>query len=198
MMALLRRRWPQIAVLTLTGLAGATGWWAGSVNSPSVQVKAPAHSKNSSAKTASPAGLNLPEPPDILTPAELVVLTPPPPAPVTAPYDDVATRKVQAALLADRTEIKDDPMIAAWEVTMRRPPKFSPSPLTPPDWKITGVMQRGADQEVIVQRGNDPKPYFHKVGDALPGGARIAWVKPDAVGLILPKHKVVAVPLVGQ
>jgi hypothetical protein len=82
-----------------------------------------------------------------------------------------------------------------WEAALKTPRKVGDTPLTAENWFITGVFTRGAEQEVIVQHGNDPKPHFHKVGDTLPGGARIAWVKPNVIGLITPGSKRIALPL---
>lgn len=82
-----------------------------------------------------------------------------------------------------------------WEVSLQMPHKIGDKPLTAENWFITGVVMRGAEQQVIVQRGSDPKPHFHKVGDLLPGGARIAWVRPNAIGLITPKSEQISLPL---
>ena len=82
-----------------------------------------------------------------------------------------------------------------WEASLRTPHKIGDKPLTAENWFITGVVMRGTEQEVIVQRGSDPKPHFHKVGDLLPGGARIAWVRPNAIGLITPKSEQISLPL---
>ena len=82
-----------------------------------------------------------------------------------------------------------------WEVALQTPHKIGDRPLTAENWFITGVVMRGDEQQVIVQRGSDPKPHFHKVGDLLPGGARIAWVRPNAIGLVTPKSERIALPL---
>ena len=82
-----------------------------------------------------------------------------------------------------------------WEVSLQTPHKIADTPLTAENWFITGVVMRGDEQQVIVQRGSDPKPHFHKVGDLLPGGARIAWVRPNAIGLITPKSEKISLPL---
>ncbi|MDM0033329.1 hypothetical protein QTI33_14435 [Variovorax sp. J22P271] len=82
-----------------------------------------------------------------------------------------------------------------WEVSLQTPHKIGDTPLTAENWFITGVVMQGAEQQVIVQRGSDPKPHFHKVGDLLPGGARIAWVRPSAIGLITPKSERISLPL---
>lgn len=82
-----------------------------------------------------------------------------------------------------------------WEVALQTPYKVSEKPVTPEDWFITGVFTRGTEQLVMVQRDSDPKPQFRKVGETLPGGARIVWVRPNEIGLVTPKSERIALPL---
>ena len=82
-----------------------------------------------------------------------------------------------------------------WELALLAPRQISARALTPENWFITGVLTRGTEQVVMVQRDSDPKPIFRKVGDELPGGARIAWVGPNAIGLVTPKSERIALPL---
>jgi hypothetical protein len=82
-----------------------------------------------------------------------------------------------------------------WEASLLMPRKVADTPLTAENWFITGVFTRGDEQQVIVQRGNDPKPHFHKVGDTLPGGAQINWVRPNVIGLTTPGKESIALPL---
>jgi hypothetical protein len=73
-------------------------------------------------------------------------------------------------------------------------------PLTPPDWRIVGTVINGAQRLVLVSTlsalpappvggaglGLPPQPpQALRVGDALPGGARILEIRPDGVCLSL-------------
>ena len=77
---------------------------------------------------------------------------------------------------------------AAWNVRS--------TPLTAPNWRISGVVQRGAQTQVIVQFDGEPNTRFFKVGDVLPGGGKLTWVKPNVIGVSFPKQKPLSVPLV--
>ena len=77
---------------------------------------------------------------------------------------------------------------AAWNVRS--------TPLTAPNWRISGVVQRGEQTQVIVQFDGEPNTRFFKVGDVLPGGGKLTWVKPNVIGVSFPKQKPLSVPLV--
>ena len=77
---------------------------------------------------------------------------------------------------------------AAWSVRS--------TPLTAPNWRISGVVQRGEQTQILVQFDGEPTTRFFKVGDELPGGGKLAWVKPNVIGVSFPKKKPLAVPLV--
>ena len=70
------------------------------------------------------------------------------------------------------------------------------TPLTLPNWRISGVVQRGEQTQVIIQFDGEPNTRFFKVGDVLPGGGKLAWVKPNVIGVSFPKQKPLSVPLV--
>jgi hypothetical protein len=54
----------------------------------------------------------------------------------------------------------------------------SAAPLTPPDWRIVAVTIAG-DEKVVFLRTGKERPVELKIGDALPGGARIVDIAAD-------------------
>lgn len=84
-----------------------------------------------------------------------------------------------------------------WETTANQPWQVRPQPITPPNWYITGVVRRGEQTQVIVQLDGEPMPRMFKVGDTLPGGARLGWVRPNAIGVVTPTKKTLDVPVLG-
>ncbi len=83
-----------------------------------------------------------------------------------------------------------------WESNAAASWNVRPTPLTAPNWRISGVVQRGAQTQVIVQFDGEPETRFFKVGDVLPGGGKLTWVKPNVIGVSFPKQKPLSVPLV--
>ena len=73
--------------------------------------------------------------------------------------------------------------------------KVRPTALSRPNWRISGVVQRGEQTQAIVQIDGEQAPRFFKIGDTLPGGAKLAWVKPNVIGVVMPKVGAVAVPV---
>lgn len=82
-----------------------------------------------------------------------------------------------------------------WETTANLAWQVRPAPLTPPNWFITGVVKRGDQSQIIVQFDGEPAPRFMKIGDLLPGGGRLAWVRSDAIGVVMPGRKSLGVPV---
>ena len=68
-----------------------------------------------------------------------------------------------------------------WEINASADWAVSPTPLSPPNWRVVGVVQRGSQSQAIVQIDNDPAPRFFKLGDTLPGGAKLTSVAPDLI-----------------
>ena len=83
----------------------------------------------------------------------------------------------------------------AWESNAQAGWSVRATPLTPPNWRISGVVQRGSQTQVIVLIDGEPNPKFFKIGDTLPGGAKLAWVQPDVVGVVVPKDGNIALPV---
>ncbi len=82
-----------------------------------------------------------------------------------------------------------------WESNARTEWKVRPAPLTAPNWRISGVVQRGPQTQVIVQFDGETVPRFFKLGDVLPGGAKLAWVKPNVIGVVLVQNDALALPV---
>ena len=82
-----------------------------------------------------------------------------------------------------------------WDLGAQAEWKVRPAPLSRPNWRISGVVQRGEQTQVIVQIDGEPAPKFFKIGDMLPGGAKLAWVKPNVIGVVMPKVGAMAVPV---
>jgi hypothetical protein len=82
-----------------------------------------------------------------------------------------------------------------WESNARVEWKVRPEPITAPNWRISGVVQRGQQTQIIVQFDGEAAPRFFKLGDVLPGGAKLAWVQPNVIGVVLVQHDAVAVPV---
>lgn len=88
-----------------------------------------------------------------------------------------------------------DPLSQIWEFNAQQPPVLLPQPLTEPNWYITGVVQQGDNTRVMVQFQGESEVRFYKVGDVLPGGSKLAWVKPGAIGVVTPQRKKLQVPI---
>ncbi len=61
------------------------------------------------------------------------------------------------------------------------------NPLTPPDWRVAGVIsERGRPAVLITTEGPlQPPPQALRVGDSLPGGAKILAIHSDRIILSL-------------
>ena len=85
-----------------------------------------------------------------------------------------------------------------WETNAQQGWQVRATPLTPQNWYISGVVQRGAATQVIVQFDGDPTPKFYKIGEMLPGGSKLVWVRPDAIGVVTPNKKKINVPVLSS
>lgn len=90
------------------------------------------------------------------------------------------------------------PLHQIWEFNAQQPLVLLPQPLTAPSWYITGVVQQGKNTRVMVQFQGESQVRFYKVGEMLPGGSKLVWVKPGAIGVITPKRKNLQVPILGD
>jgi len=88
-----------------------------------------------------------------------------------------------------------EPLSQIWEFNAQQAPEMLPQALTEPNWYIGGVVQQGDNTRVMVQFQGESQVRFYKIGDILPGGSKLAWVKPGAIGVITPKRKKLQVPI---
>jgi len=72
-----------------------------------------------------------------------------------------------------------------WEVTARQPLPPRKEPLTAPGWKIVGVTSVGNDTNVLLLFDKQIDIEARKVGDLLPGGAKIIQISQDALRIFL-------------
>lgn len=108
------------------------------------------------------------------------------------------TRQDSAATIVPGGVVEGDAVDRMWETNAQQSWQARAKPLTPPNWYITGVVRRGEQTQIIVQFDGDPVPKFFKVGDTLPGGGRLAWVRSDAIGVVTPNHKKIDLPVLGS
>jgi hypothetical protein len=65
-----------------------------------------------------------------------------------------------------------------------KPVAGNEAPLTPPNWRITGVVQDGANHFALLQIQGQPITQL-RPGDLLPGGAKIIAVQQDSLCILL-------------
>ncbi len=138
----------------------------------------------------------------------------PRPPEVFNPVDAVATQASQAATTPTTPAVAANPASAAsptvqpvgwqgagtamqqmWDLGGQAEWRIRPAALSRPNWRINGVVQRGEQTQAIVQIDGEQAPRFFKIGDTLPGGAKLAWVKPNVIGVVMPKVGALAVPV---
>ena len=99
------------------------------------------------------------------------------------PAAPTMTAAAAATPAPTRTESATQPQWPIWEFRLRQPiPPREPS-LTPPGWRLVGAVQNGGQWRLIIQTQGKPEPQFLKVGDTLPGGARIVAINEEDVTL---------------
>ncbi len=86
-----------------------------------------------------------------------------------------------AGWTASATELKQ-----MWESNAASNWEVRSTPLSAPNWSIVGVVQRGTQSQAIVLLAGDPNPQFFKLGDTLPGGAKLTSVEPALIKVTLP------------
>ena len=72
-----------------------------------------------------------------------------------------------------------------WEVSVRQPLPPRKEPMTAPGWKIVGVTSVGTDTNVLLLFDKQIDIEARKVGDLLPGGAKIIQISQDALRIFL-------------
>ena len=112
--------------------------------------------------------------PQLRKPDAAFVLPPAPPPPAST---SEAAEKTETTVDLDSLRI--------WEATVRQPLPPRKEPLTPPDWKIVGVSASGNDKNVMILFENQTTAEVLKIGDKLPGGAKIVDITQDYLRLVL-------------
>lgn len=95
----------------------------------------------------------------------------------SAPLEKVATNEVVPA--TDPAELQ------IWEVAARQALPPRKEPLTPPLWRIVGVTAVGDEKSVLLLFANQPATEARKIGDKLPGGAKIVQISQDHLQISL-------------
>jgi hypothetical protein len=198
----------RIAILgaLLTAVAIGAGVWLGSNEASKLNADKPNSPEKLSDASAIGAG-------EVILPQRRMFARPPdifdPVAALAASATTTASLTATAAPLTPKsTTVDNAPTVSAvgwagagsplqqmWDGGNQANWTVRPVRLSAPNWRINGVVQRGKDTQVIVQFEGDPTPKFYKLGDTLPGGAKLAWVKPDVIGVVMPKNTNLSVPV---
>lgn len=171
------RKLTQFLAVLLIVSSALLGGWAGFISTrtpPAAAISAPA----TATKAANEPVIFFPPPlvlPEIDDPTQAASA----PQPGTGNTSEIIPGGMLAGQAADRM----------WETTANLAWQVRAEPLTPLNWFITGVVRRGNQTQIIVQFDGEPQPRFLKIGDVLPGGGKLAWVRPDAIGVITPGRK---------
>lgn len=94
-----------------------------------------------------------------------------------APIEKVESSEV--ALASDPAELQ------IWEIAARQALPPRKEPLTPPRWRVVGVTAVGNEKNVLILFGNQPATEIRKIGDKLPGGAKIVQISQDHLQISL-------------
>ncbi|NMM89734.1 hypothetical protein B2J88_36280 [Rhodococcus sp. SRB_17] len=170
----------------LIGSAAALGIWGGQRSAHSV-VPAAAYLSKTTTNSAKAAIPHIALPPALEDQPQEEVVAPKSSAVANEPTDIIPGGAVSGNAV-DRM----------WETTASQAWQVRATPITPPNWFITGVVQRGEKTQIIVQFDGEPAPRFLKIGDVLPGGGKLAWVRPDAIGIITPNRKRIGIPVLSD
>ncbi|WP_422946496.1 hypothetical protein [Undibacterium sp. Ren11W] len=79
----------------------------------------------------------------------------------------------------------DPAQLRVWEAAVRQPMSPRKEPLTPPVWRIVGVTVIGNEKNVLLLFGKQPATETRKIGDQLPGGAKIVQISQDHLQISL-------------
>ncbi len=83
-------------------------------------------------------------------------------------------------------EVTTDPAaLRIWEVAVRQPLPPRKEPLTAPLWRIVGVTEVGNEKNVLLLFEKQQTAEIRKIGDKLPGGAKIVQISPDHLQISL-------------
>ncbi len=182
-------RTPVLLAAGLVVAAAATGgWWGHHVARSS--ATAPLQSPSGELPTAHPTA------PAIALPRPLATQATPEPAAMAGhPAEPSAGAPAD---IVPGGAVAGNAVSRMWETNANQAWQVRPEPLTPRNWYITGVVQRGDKTQIIVQFDGEPMPRFLKIGDVLPGGGKLAWVRPGAIGVLTPGKKRIGVPVLPE
>lgn len=82
-----------------------------------------------------------------------------------------------------------------WETNAQQPPPPPLQPLTEPSWVVSGVVQQGEQSQLMVRYSGQEEVRFFQLGDTLPGGSKLLWVKPTVIGVLTPQRKTIQIPI---
>jgi hypothetical protein len=87
---------------------------------------------------------------------------------------------------AEEVVLGPDPaQLRVWEAAVRQPMPPRKEPLTPPIWRIVGVTVIGNEKNVLLLFGKQSATEIRKIGDQLPGGAKIVQISQDHLQISL-------------
>jgi hypothetical protein len=113
--------------------------------------------------------------------------TPEKPAPIGA---GMAARDLVAG-----GEQKGTALDNVWESAVRQPVVVNALPASAPDWRVMGAVQRGDKAFLLVKFDGQPETRMFAIGDKLPGGGTVGWVKPNNLGVVYGKQESLDVPI---
>lgn len=174
-----------LAAALIAGAAALGIWW-GQRSAHSV-VPTATHASTTATSNAKSAGPQIAFPPAMADQPQEEILAPTGSRAASEPID-----------IIPGGVIAGDAVGRMWETTASQAWQVRATPITPPNWYITGVVQRGEKTQIIVQFDGEPAPRFLKIGDVLPGGGKLAWVRPDAIGIITPNRKRIGVSVLSD
>lgn len=98
---------------------------------------------------------------------------------VLPPYPSAPAAAEQEPVLTDPADLR------VWEMTARQPLPPRKEPLTAPGWKIVGVTSVGNEKNVLLLFDKQTEIEIRKVGEQLPGGAKIIQISQDHLRIFL-------------
>lgn len=101
-----------------------------------------------------------------------------------APPEKIAKDEKKSAENAQKatTDLSE---LRVWEVAVRQPLPPRKEALTPPRWRIVGVTSVGNEKSVLLLFDNQPATEARKIGEKLPGGAKIVEIAQDQLKISL-------------
>lgn len=87
--------------------------------------------------------------------------------------------------LSDVAQVVDPAELQIWEVAARQALPPRKEPLTALPWRIVGVTEVGNEKNVLLLFGNLPATETRKIGEKLPGGAKIVQISQDHLQISL-------------